>query len=155
MFLFWACSSLCSELGTGNRYSLTVDNYHFLLSRSSTLQPKTTFIFLEVWSHHGFTLNLLLTKMTKPQLLVYFSRYSFWIKIQDIVFIAISYLLRCARCSRPAEISRGERVGGSWFYHPKHFPSLQVSWDHKFENVLCLLINTKLEPGSMVLETFL
>lgn len=104
------------------------------------MQPKTKFIFSEVSSHHWFTLNLLLTKMTKPQLLIYFSRYSFWIKMQDIVFIAIKVTsLDMAHCSRPAEISRGVRVWGSWFCHPKHFLSLQVSWDHQFENVFCSL----------------
>lgn len=37
--------------------------------------------------------------------------------------------------------------------HRKNLLSLQASLDHKFENVFCLLIRTKLEPCSMVLET--
>lgn len=61
--------------------------------------------------------------------------------------------LDLAHYSRPVEIICGLGVWGSWFYPPKQLLSLQVSFGHKFESVFCILIRTKLEPGSMVLET--
>lgn len=89
---------------------------------------------------------------SEVQLLVCFSRCSFWISVQDFTFISIKcHLLRFGPLFKASWDEQWGGVWGSWFCHPKHLLSLQVSFDHKFENIFCTSIRTKLgamKPGS-------
>ena len=122
---------------------------HHLLHSSSSVSSSITedhkACFSGVVSHQGFILSSLLTKPTKPQLLVHFSRCAFGIRAQDFLSINVTSL-GLVHCSRPLEIGSSvwQSVGNTCFPSScRWITNLKISF---------VLRRTKLEACGSVQE---